>query len=147
MNKSKSIIFTLDATKYFIATILVLFILLPLFSFAQSSQNPTPLVTKECGILVNGKLNRECGWTDFLALINRVINWVIWMAIPFSAAVFAWAGFKYMTSGVVDQKKEAIEMMQKVFWGLVAILSAWLIVDTILDALLSDAFKDVVNLE
>jgi hypothetical protein len=132
-----------EAKKYFVFAASAFFVLLPLLSLAQ---NPTPLVTTDCGYIGKDGFV-ECRWPHFLALVQRVISWVIWMAVPFATAVFAFAGFKYMMSGVVDKKKEAIEMMQKVFWGLVAILSAWLIVDTILDALLSDAFKDVVNLK
>ena len=89
----------------------------------------------------------DCDYEDFLQLINNVINWIILVSFPVAAGVFAWAGFKLMTTGVVDQKKEAKEMFWKVFWGFVFILSAWIIVTTITNALLSSSYKNAVPVQ
>lgn len=91
------------------------------------------IIPSNCGDVANGQ--PECGYNDLLKLINNVIDWIMMVAIPVSAGVFAWVGFKYMTTGVSDQKSEAKKMLWKVFIGLVFILAAWLIVDTILKAL------------
>ena len=69
------------------------------------------------------------------------------ISVPVAAGVFAWAGFKYMTSAVVDQKAAAKAMLQKVFIGFVVILAAWLIVTTITNTLLSPEFKQAVPVE
>jgi len=79
----------------------------------------------------------DCGYSDLLTLVNAIIDWIIKISIPISAGVFAWAGFKYMTSAVVDQKSQAREMMKKVLMGFVFILSAWVIVSTILSAIVN----------
>ncbi len=77
----------------------------------------------------------NCGYDDFIQLISNVIGWIIKVSVPVAAIVFAWIGFKYMTTGISDQKAEAKKMLGKVFWGFVFILAAYLIVDTILKAL------------
>jgi hypothetical protein len=77
----------------------------------------------------------DCGYQDLLQLVTNIINWIIMVSIPVCAGVFAWAGFQYMTSSVVDKKAAAKEMIRKVFIGFVFVLSAYLIVDTILKAL------------
>jgi hypothetical protein len=84
-----------------------------------------------------GKL-QDCGYVALLQLVNNVISWIIMIAVPVAAGVFAWAGIKYMTTGVSDQKSAAKAMIQKVFIGLVFILAAWIIVGTISKALLKD---------
>lgn len=58
------------------------------------------------------------------------------ISFPVAAGVLAWAGFKYMTTGISDQKSEAKKMIQKVFLGFAFILSAWIIVGTITNTLL-----------
>lgn len=69
--------------------------------------------------------------------------------MPVAAGVFAWAGFTYMTTGIVDKKSEARSMINKVFIGFIVILSAWIIVNTITNTLLSDknGFKEAVPVE
>ena len=115
---------------------LALIIIMPVFVNAQGGFVP-------CG----GKGQHECGYYDLMRLVNNIINWIIMISIPVAAGVFAWAGILYMTTGIVGKKEEAKKMLWKVFWGLVIILSAWLIVTTLTGALLSQEFKDVVPLE
>ena len=86
----------------------------------------------------------DCGYNDFLQLIKNIINWLILFSFPVAALVFAWAGFKYMTTGISDQKSAAKSMLVKVFIGFVIILASWLIVNTILSALLNPDFTDAV---
>jgi hypothetical protein len=91
-----------------------------------------------------GKQQPECGYYDLLKMINTIIKWIIIVSAPVAAGVMAWAGFMYMTSGVVDQKAAAKRMMWKVLIGFAFILGAWLIVSTLLDALLADSFRGAV---
>lgn len=84
----------------------------------------------------------NCGYADLLKLVNNIINWIIMISMPVAAGVFAWAGFKYMTTGVVDERTAAKNMIQKVLIGFVCILAAWIIVGTIIKALLN---PDVAN--
>ncbi len=92
-----------------------------------------------------GKLQKECGFDDLVMLVNNIIDYLIMIAIPISAAVFAWAGFKLMTTGVVDQRGEAKTMMKKVAIGLAIMLSAWLITNTIVKVLFAPGYTDIIN--
>lgn len=107
-----------------IFSLLVVFTSFPVLIFAQGGFIP-------CG----GAGQHECGYQDLLQLVNNIIDWIIMISVPVAAGVFAWAGIKYMTTGVADQKAAAKAMLMKVFIGFVFILAAWLIVSTILGAL------------
>jgi hypothetical protein len=120
--------------KIFLPFLILLIITIPVFTHAQITQ----IVSKDCGVIVNGQINRECGYYDLLQLVNNVINWIILIAAPVAAGVFAWAGIKYMTTGISDQKAAAKKMLQNVFIGFVFILAAWIIVGTIVKALLQN---------
>jgi hypothetical protein len=50
-----------------------------------------------------------------------------------------------MISGIVDKKSEAKKMMWNTLKGFAFILSAWIIVSTVIKALLSDNYSGVVN--
>lgn len=123
---------------------LIMIIIVPIFANAQTS-SPSPIIP-DCGILVNGKLNRECGYEDLLKLVNNIINWIIIISVPVAAGVFAWAGIKYMTTGISDQKSAAKAIIWKVFVGFVFILAAWIIVGTIIKALLKPSIAVPVQI-
>lgn len=129
---------TNDTNKKIILPILFLFlIIVPFFVFAQ---NQGPFVP-DCGPQNN------CGYRELLILVNNIINWIIIISVPVAAGVFAWAGILYMTTGVMDTKAKAKEMLWKVFWGFVVILSAWIIVTTITNTFLSKDFKEAVPIQ
>src|SRR3989344_3094286 len=107
--------------------IIILVLFLPVFVNAQTQANP---IIPPC--------SPDCGYYNLLELVNNIINWVILIAVPIAAGVFAWAGILYMTTGIADKKSEAKAMLWKVFWGLTAILAAWIIVSTLVNALLQD---------
>ena len=106
--------------KNFIPILLLLIIVIPVFVSAQIIPNCSP----------------NCGYNDLLTLVNNIINWIILISVPVAAGVFAWAGILDMTTGISDKKSQAKDMMWKVFVGFVFILAAWIIVGTIVKALL-----------
>jgi hypothetical protein len=129
----------------FVALLLVI-VIVPIFVSAQNSE--PPIVSVECGVTQpDGSVNRECGYDDLLQLVNRIINWIIMISVPVAAGVFAWAGIQYMITGVADKKAAAKAMLLKVFIGFVAILAAWIIVTTILNALLSQEIRGDIPIE
>jgi hypothetical protein len=74
----------------------------------------------------------DCNYEQFLILIKRVIMFLIELGVAFSAVVFAYAGWLYMTSGGDEGKvKQAHEMLTKVLWGFLFALGAFLIVQLI----------------
>lgn len=85
----------------------------------------------------------ECGFANFISLLQDAISFLIVLAIPISAIVFAYGGFEIMTSGDnAGKRTKAKRMMMKVAIGLVVMLAAGLIVNTILSGLgVGDEYK------
>src|SRR3989344_8914428 len=113
--------------KKILPILLLLIIIVPIFVQAAD-----PIIP-ECG----GKDQHECGFGDLIQLINNIIDYLILIAIPVAAAVFAYAGFILMTTAVADKKSEAKGMIRKVFIGLAIVLAAWLITNTLTKALIA----------
>ncbi len=80
----------------------------------------------------------DCGFTDFIQLIQNIINFLMFdVAAPLAAIVFAWAGITMFTAGgSPDKIKQANETFKWVLVGIIITLSAWLIVSAIMGALL-----------
>lgn len=82
----------------------------------------------------------NCTCADLTQVAQNVINTSIFIAVFLSAILFAWAGWK-MLSGKSIGSHSAIDEGKEVLWnvviGLVIIISAWLIVDTIVKTLTS----------
>lgn len=135
----------IDLFKYkkYIIVVVLLFVL-PSFIFAQTNSQGS--IIPNCGVKDASGNFKECGFSDLLKLVDNLLRWIVMISIPVSAGVFAWAGFQLMTTGIADKRSQAKSMMIKVFIGFVFILSAWLIVGTILDALLASSFRNNIKL-
>lgn len=76
----------------------------------------------------------NCTCADLTTVAQNVINLSIFVAVFLSAILFAWAGWK-MISGRSIGSGEAVGQAKEILWnvviGLVIIIAAWLIVDTI----------------
>jgi hypothetical protein len=96
-----------------------------------------PLISYAAGLVpCGGKGEDQCKYEHFTQLIVNVVNFAIQLGIAFSAVVFAWAGWLYMTSGGDEGKlKEAHELFIKVLWGFLFALGAFLIVQLITKSL------------
>lgn len=128
--------------KRFVPLLLVLVLLAPVFVQAQNDPIIPPCGQKDDA----GKLRKECGFDDLILLIKNIINLLIKLAIPISAAVFAWAGMIIMLNPDNSGKRsEALTMMKKVAIGLAIILSAWLVTNTITRALFAPGYTDIIN--
>jgi hypothetical protein len=74
-----------------------------------------------------------CGFCDLAELAQNVLNDAVYLAVFFSAIMFAWAGFKMLTNnGNAGQVSEARKIFTDVAVGLVIILVGWLVVDTLM---------------
>lgn len=100
-----------------------LFLFFPAFVFAQ-----TDLVV----------CTDDCKFADLIKLANVVIKFLMFqIATPLAAIGFAVAGWKLMTSGGnTSAKEDAKKIGWSVLIGFGIAMSAWLVVDTIFDALL-----------
>ncbi len=101
-----------------------------------------PALTSAQGILpscVTGSGNgTTCGFQDLIELVNLTINWFIGVSIAVAAVTFSIAGgIMLFNPGNAAKRTEAIGMFKKTVIGLVFVLAAWLIVHTIVSALVS----------
>ena len=100
-----------------------------------------PVIASAAGLtaIVPADCNQEGGCQticDLALLAQNVLNDGIYLAVLLSAFLFAWAGWKHMSAGGdAGQIKKANEVFAAVFIGLIIILSAWLIVDTLIRTL------------
>jgi hypothetical protein len=79
----------------------------------------------------------NCNFNDLVSLVQRIINWLIIIAVPIAAGLFAYAGFLYITSAGDEGKiSKAHGIFRNVLIGFIIVLSAWLVVYTITTALL-----------
>ncbi len=91
----------------------------------------SPLIINAKGIVPDCE-GTTCNFKDFMDLITNVVNFTVKLAIAFSAIVFAYAGWLYLTSGGDEGKiKQAHELFIKVLWGFLFALGAFLIVQLI----------------
>lgn len=85
-------------------------------------------------ILCDGSAARPCDFKALMTLINKVIQFILFaLAVPIAAIMFAFAGFKMVTSGgSAEAKTQAKNIFTNAVFGLVLAAAAWLIVRTIL---------------
>ncbi|MDQ3076665.1 MAG: pilin [bacterium] len=89
-----------------------------------------------------GTFGEECGLDDFIILIKNVINSIIVLSIPIVTIALTWVGILLLTAqGNVGKITQAKQIAKSVIIGFVFILTAWLIVYTLVSVLLDDAFN------
>jgi hypothetical protein len=106
----------------------------------DQGQQINGLIPCDGGALGNGP--GACTFNSLLRLGLNVMYYLIYIAVPFAAISFAWAGFLYMTSaGNPSRASRGRQIFTNVGIGLVIILAAWLIVYTITSVLLAPGFS------
>ena len=69
-----------------------------------------------------------CDFTALINLVNTLIQYLIFIAMPLAAIAFAYAGWIYLSAGGDTGKvKKAHQLFMSVGIGFALILSAWLI--------------------
>jgi len=85
-----------------------------------------------------------CTICDIANTAQNILNGGIYIAIFLSATLFAWAGWKYVTAAGGSDVSSARSIFTNVAIGLVLILSAWLIVNTIMVTLVKGGSPSLV---
>ena len=85
----------------------------------------------------------NCGWEQFLDLIDRLIVWMIGFATVVATLLFMYAGFLYLTAGGKEgQVDQAKGILTNTAIGFGVILLAWLIVSSVVSLLTTDEWRD-----
>ena len=109
-----------------LSVVMLLFVALPI---AHAQGIPKQIVPETC-------TGPTCDCGDLVKLASNILNTGIYIAVILSAVLFAWAGFGYLSNATNPEKKNhAKDILRNVIVGLVIILAAWLIVDTLLKTL------------
>lgn len=112
----------------------LLLIFAPLIVSAQAFDPSKGLVG---GVCENG----TCSFNDIMSLINSIVRFVFFISVPIAALLFAYAGFLFMTAGPnASQADKAKSIFTSVAVGFTIILSAYLIVYTVTNAIIEDGF-------
>jgi hypothetical protein len=110
-------------------------IMLPVATFA--AQNATPGGLVPCGVSSDPATASQCEACNLVQLIQNIITFMIGIAIPVAVALFAYAGFLYFTSGTrLENIDTAKRIFKNVLFGFLMALTAWLVVNTVLNAVL-----------
>ena len=89
----------------------------------------------------------DCNYDKIIELIDRAWKFVFIMIIPIAAIAFAYAGFLLMFQGASPEKRKlARNIFIKVFIGIAVVLSAFLLVKTILVTLGVDQANSLLDL-
>jgi len=89
----------------------------------------------QCGTGDTSGAASECDFAAFMSLVNRLINFMLFvLAIPFAAISFAYAGYLYLSSSAGNEGnvKKAHEIFSTVAINLIIAFSAWLVIHAII---------------
>ncbi|OGG71485.1 hypothetical protein A3A35_00980 [Candidatus Kaiserbacteria bacterium RIFCSPLOWO2_01_FULL_51_21] len=96
-------------------------------------------VLDPAGIVPCGNNNTICHICDITKLAQNIINFAVYFVTAMAIILFMYAGFKYATAAAnPSQIEEAHKMFWNVLIGMIFVLGAWLIVDTIMKALFNE---------
>lgn len=96
------------------------------------AQSPAGLVT--CGY---AKDSYDCNFCTFMSMVDKIITFVFTLMVMGAVLMLVYAGFKLVVSqGNEHAMQETKGMISNVIIGFVIVMSAWLIVDTMMKALL-----------
>jgi len=100
------------------------------------------LVMPTLSLAVNTPLVQDCpttgcGWNELMALVNRVIKFILFdMVVPIAAIMFVYAGVLMITAGGdTGAVTKARSVFTNAVIGFIVAVAAWLIIRTILSIL------------
>jgi uncharacterized membrane protein len=112
------------------AGLLLAVVMIPALASAQTALSQ-PIIPSDCN--GQGGCQSIC---DIATVAQNVLNVGIFVIVFLSAILFAWGGWKYLTAmGNETEVHAAKGLLWNVMIGLVLILAAWLLVNTLMQTL------------
>ena len=112
--------------------------------YAQDITNPNGAVNHYADApsnLRNILIDTECNLCDFGQLIQNFTNYLLVLAVPISIALFAWCGILFFTAEEnPSQIEKAKSIFRSVLIGFAICISGWLIVQTMITAIVKQEF-------
>ncbi len=98
---------------------------------ASSTADPSAGGLVTCGRTGSGSSQQQatsCNFTALVSMVNTIIQYLIYIALPLAAISFAYAGWLYMSAGEnSSQVSKAKTIFIDVGIGFILVLSAWLV--------------------
>jgi hypothetical protein len=82
----------------------------------------------------------DCQACKLVELGQNIINFLVGLSIPLAAVMFAYAGFLYFSSSVIDKIEKAKKIFTSVLIGFAIVVGGYLIVETVLHTILADDY-------
>lgn len=80
---------------------------------------------------------QDCSFCDLVSMLQVIITWIIGIIFVIFAVLLVVAGFQLVTSGGNQSaQKNAKDKLINALIGIIIVLAAWLIVDTLMRAIL-----------
>lgn len=109
-------------------------------------QKQNLIVCGDFGNSANPTANHECTFADVVTLAKNLVNFAFYLSIPAVILLISYAGYLYMTSAGDEGKVgQAHTIFTNVAIGFCIILAAWLIVTTVLKAVLDQRAYPILN--
>ena len=100
---------------------------------------PALVMAQDSGLIPCGYGDNPCDTSDVANFVNGLISFLIQMLGIIAAIVMVYAGFRLVTSGGNEgEATKAKELFTNVVIGIVIILAAWFVLDTIMKTLTGD---------
>lgn len=139
--------------KFFIISILLVLLTIPAVSLAQPALNYSGFV--DCDGVVGKVLDKygkptetakageeerqkRCDFAALMRTVNKMINWMFYIAVPIATVLFAYAGLLYIR-GTSGARTEANKIFTSVGIGFIIMLVAWISVRTVVDWFVEDS--------
>ncbi|MEK7645012.1 MAG: pilin [Patescibacteria group bacterium] len=109
-------------------------------------QKPNLIVCGDFDNPDNTAAAHECTFADVVLLAKNVVNFAFYLSVPAVILLLSYAGYLYMTSAGDEGKVgQAHTIFTNVAIGFCIILAAWLIVTTLLQALLNQVSYPILK--
>ena len=110
----------------------------------QAADDPVTVVDEaDSGGLVTCT-GPDCDLCSFVSMIDGIIDWLIGIMVVVFAIITAYAGFLLVVSGGnVEARKKARTLITNSIVGIIIVLAAWILIDTLLRVLLPGDTGDI----